>query len=459
MCASKPREALYTHEDVEKEIANGKKLLIFDGKVVDVTQFSKIHPGGELVMEHALHRDATALIRVFHPDRVLEKRIPCFVVGRLDPDSVALQARLHAEKFDPSIDTDFMELYKTIEAKGLFKSNIWFFLSIMARLAIIFAIFVGLVVYGPNTTQNYALAAFVNGVFWHQSAFIGHDTGHGGITQSLYIDNCIGILFGNILGGISMAWWKRSHYVHHVATNHPEHDPDIQHIPVFAVTTKFFNSLYSTYHKRIMHFDSISAILVSIQHFLYYPVMAIGRFNLYLQSFLLLVSKERVLWRPAEIMGLVIFWTWYSTLLSYLPNWGTMVMYVLISNCSTFVLHIQITLSHFAMCTEEFGQEGEPFPAHQLRTTMDVDCPRWMDWFHGGLQFQAIHHLFPRLPRHNLRKVLPLVKAYCAKHGLTYHTHGFAKGNRMVLGAMQDVANHVGLMVSAAKSHSVKSNN
>lgn len=25
----------------------------------------------------------------------------------------------------------------------------------------------------------------------------------------------------------------------------------------------------------------------------------------------------------------------------------------------------------------------------QLNTTMDVDCYRWMDWFHGGLQFQV----------------------------------------------------------------------
>ena len=25
----------------------------------------------------------------------------------------------------------------------------------------------------------------------------------------------------------------------------------------------------------------------------------------------------------------------------------------------------------------------------QLSTTLDVDCYRWMDWFHGGLQFQV----------------------------------------------------------------------
>ena len=28
-----------------------------------------------------------------------------------------------------------------------------------------------------------------------------------------------------------IAWWKHSHNVHHIITNHPEHDPDIQHLP------------------------------------------------------------------------------------------------------------------------------------------------------------------------------------------------------------------------------------
>jgi len=40
---------------------------------------------------------------------------------------------------------------------------------------------------------------------------------------------------------------------------------------------------------------------------------------------------------------------------------------------------------------------------------------------HGGLQFQAIHHLFPRLPRHRLRALVPVVRALANKHGADYH--------------------------------------
>ena len=50
-----------------------------------------------------------------------------------------------------------------------------------------------------------------------------------------------------------------------VVTNHPEHDPDIQHVPFFAITPKFFDNLYSTYYRRTMLFDAASRFFVSIQ--------------------------------------------------------------------------------------------------------------------------------------------------------------------------------------------------
>lgn len=33
--------------------------------------------------------------------------------------------------------------------------------------------------------------------------------------------------------------------------------------------------------------------------------------------------------------------------------------------------------------------------------------------------------LFPTMPRHNYRRVAPLVKALCAKHGLSYEVKPF----------------------------------
>jgi delta8-fatty-acid desaturase len=69
------------------------------------------------------------------------------------------------------------------------------------------------------------------GAFWHQLTFTAHDAGHLGITHSYRIDSYIGIFIANLLGGISIGWWKYHHNIHHLVTNSPEHDPGELLIP------------------------------------------------------------------------------------------------------------------------------------------------------------------------------------------------------------------------------------
>merc|ERR1712146_328957 len=112
--------------------------------------------------------------------------------------------------------------------------------------------------------------------------------------------------------------------------------------------------------------------------------------------------------------------------------------------------HVQICLSHFSMATyHDCGGEnvkGKNFKGSdewfrmQVATTMNIDCPWYMDWFHGGLQFQIEHHLWPRLPRHNLRYARKLTKALCEKHKLHYHEKPFFAANAELMGGLYDVA-------------------
>lgn len=71
---------------------------------------------------------------------------------------------------------------------------------------------------------------------------------------------------------------------------------------------------------------------------------------------------------------------------------------------------------------------------------MNVDCPRWMDFVHGGLQFQIEHHLFPRLPRHNLREARALVKPFCEKWKVRYHEKTFFDSNVELVKGLKSVA-------------------
>merc|ERR1711968_432464 len=185
-------------------------------------------------------------------------------------------------------------------------------------------------------------------------------------------------------------------------------------------------------------------MLVSVQHYLYYPVMAVARFNLYAQSWLLLLSKEKVQHRKLEIGTLALFATWFSLMIYYcLGSWQERLAYLLLSHGITGLLHVQITLSHFAEDTyhgQAYNDDSDEWFRMQVKTTLNVDCPTWMDWFHGGLQFQVEHHLWPRLPRHNLRYASKLVRKFCEENNIHYHMPNWVEAQRELIGSLKEVA-------------------
>ena len=285
--------------------------------------------------------------------------------------------------------------------------------------------------------------------------FTAHDAGHRGITKNFVADTLIGMFIADFCCGLSIGWWKSSHNVHHLITNSPGHDPDIQNLPLFSTCPTFFKSLTSSYYdKFVMAWDGVADFLIPWQTYLYYPIMAVARFNLYFLSWLHLLSPRSTnlgsaAWtRPAEMACVASYWFLFGYCLVWrtIPTWPLSVAFVLVSHIVTMPLHVQITLSHWGMSTANLG-DGESFAQRQIRTTMDVDCPAWMDFVHGGLQFQAVHHLFPRVPRHNLRALQALVMEFCENTGLEYQCLGFVDGNRKVLGRLDEVARMAEMLI------------
>ena len=155
------------------------------------------------------------------------------------------------------------------------------------RYSILFALFVICLRHA-----YFGFAGLFLGCFWHQLVFTAHDAGHMGITHDFQIDTCIGIFIGDFLGGLSLGRWKRSRNVHHIMTNAREHDPDIELMPFFALSHRFFSNLRSTYYDRVMEYDAVSRCVVKYQNWLYYPLLLFGRFNLYYLSWENIVLKS-----------------------------------------------------------------------------------------------------------------------------------------------------------------------
>jgi delta8-fatty-acid desaturase len=204
--------------------------------------------------------------------------------------------------------------------------------------------------------------------------------------------------------------------------------------------------------------DAVAAVAVRMQKYTYYPVMALARFNFYILSWGFLLSsrartKGTMRWtRPTEVAAISCYFFLYFYVLLWcnIPTWTSRAIFLVTSHLVTMPLHVQITLSHWGASTANLGPE-ESFAQRQLRTTMDVACPAWLDFIHGGLQFQAVHHLFPRVPRHNLRNLQALVQEFCAETEIEYMIHGFAAGNGVVLSRLQQVAEQAKIMAACQK--------
>lgn len=253
---------------------------------------------------------------------------------------------------EQAISKAYRQMHDQIKAAGLYKLRPAGYARECARYIALAAIAAAL-----WSQSHWLWSSFFLGLCWHQLTFTVHDAGHTGITHNHFADRLIATIIADYIGGLSVGWWCDNHDVHHLVTNHPEHDPDIQHMPFFAISPSFLVQkspsgmdsqpsfgLWSSYYRRVLVFDAPARIFLKLQHKIYYLVMSLGRFNLYANSYSFLALKaRRDKWFYIESIGVVLFWYWFGFLyLGAMPTWGTRIAALLISHIVTSPLHVQV---------------------------------------------------------------------------------------------------------------------
>ncbi|XP_068644810.1 delta(8)-fatty-acid desaturase-like [Aristolochia californica] len=413
-------------EELRKHNKADDLWIAIQGKVYDVTHWAKIHPGGELPLLNLAGLDVTDAFVAYHPGSAW-KYLDRFFVAYLQDYQIS------------EVSKDYRKLLADFSRLGLFEKKghgVFFSLCFMLLLF-------SVAIYGILASEKFwvhLLSGGLMGFLWIQSGWIGHDSGHYIVMINSSFNRFAQVVTGNCMTGISIGWWKRNHNAHHIACNSLDFDPDLQHMPLFAVSSKLFNSLTSYFYERKMNFDRFSRLFISYQHYTFYPVMCFARINLFAQSVLLLLSNKTVPNRVQEILGIIVFWIWYPILVWYLPNWYERLLFVFASFAITGIQHVQFCLNHFSASVYVGKPCGNDWFQKQTMGTIDIACPPWMDWFHGGLQFQIEHHLFPRLPRCHFRNISPLVRELCKKHNLPYTSVSFWEANVMTFKTLRTAA-------------------
>jgi fatty acid desaturase len=251
------------------------------------------------------------------------------------------------------------------------------------------------------------LTAAYLAVVFTQLAFVGHDAGHRQIFRSRRANDLVGLVHANLGVGVSFDWWVGKHNRHHTNPNHEDLDPDIS-ITALAFTADQASSKHG-----------LIRLIARYQAWLFFPLLLLEAAHLHLASSKAILRGSG---RANTVEGLL--------LLAHVAGYVTALLLVLSPlQAVAFIVVQQGLFGLYLGCAFAPNHKGMPtltdadqldFLRRQVLTSRNVAGNRVVDFLLGGLNYQIEHHLFPNLPRPNLRRAQPLVRAFCQHHGLPY---------------------------------------
>jgi fatty acid desaturase len=251
-----------------------------------------------------------------------------------------------------------------------------------------------------------AVAVFL-AVMFTQVGFLGHDAGHRQICKSRRTSYILGILLGNLGIGLSYGWWVGKHNRHHAHPNTEGADPDIM-MSVLAFTTG-----------QASADRGLSRILVRWQAYLFFPLLLGEAASLHVAGIRALAGRT-ALRRPAEAILLAVHIAGYLAVVFLVLPPAKAIVFVLVQQ-GLFGVYLGASFApnHKGMAILA-AEDNTDYLRRQVLTSRNVRGGWLTDLALGGLNYQIEHHLFPSMPRPNLRRSQPLIRDFCRQQGLPY---------------------------------------
>jgi fatty acid desaturase len=301
---------------------------------------------------------------------------------------------------------EYTQLSRQIKQAGLLERRRgWYAAKIGSNLLLLAAGWVAFAVVGESWWQL-AVAAYL-GIVFTQVAFIGHDAGHRQLFRSRRANDRVGLLHANLLTGISFGWWVPKHNAHHTNPNHEELDPDI------SITALAFTADQASAKNGLVR------LIARHQGWLFFPLLLLEAAHLHLASAKAVLRGSG---RANLVEGLLLgahVAAHVVALLVVLSPLQALAFLAVQQGLFGLYLGCSFAPNHKGMPTLTDADELD-FLRRQVLTSRNVAGSRLVDFVLGGLNYQIEHHLFPSMPRPNLRRAQPLVRAFCQEHGLPY---------------------------------------
>lgn len=320
----------------------------------------------------------------------------------------------------------YAELKQIIKKHGLLdKQPFYYFFKFILILGMLIASMTCLLLV-HNFWIQIANAVFL-AVIFTQLGFLGHEAGHRQIFHSTQKNDWIALIAGNLLIGMSISWWMDKHNRHHSHPNQIDLDPDIE-IAVIALTEE------EARNKR-----SYQRFIVKYQTFFFFPLLSLLGLSLQYDSIRFLL-RNNAKNRFVELTLLALHYIMYIGILLYRFNiWQALVVVLIHQLLFGLFLGTAFAPNHKGMPILD-NDSHLSFLHRQVLTSRNVRSSIFNDFWYGGLNYQIEHHLFPSMPRNNLKEAQRIVKAYCQLHSINYAETGIIQSYREILGFLHQIS-------------------
>ena len=253
---------------------------------------------------------------------------------------------------------------------------------------------------------------------------IAHDAIHGSYTKSSKINKIIGLMF-NMVGANDYVWNISHNKVHHTYTNIPQHDEDIHQVPILRMEPTqdlwWIHRFQYIYAFGLYSLASLSWVF--IKDYVKFFQHQLG-------------SHYRETFPKREIFRLFFYKSLYYTIFLVIPlimvslPWYWIILgFVAAHLVEGITLAIIFMLAHIIEDVEypipnKDGQMDMAWADLQMYTTANFAMKnRFVNYVTGGLNFQIVHHLFPKVCHVHYPKIAEIIKQTAIEYNLPFIEH------------------------------------
>ncbi len=250
-----------------------------------------------------------------------------------------------------------------------------------------------------------------------------HDANHGSYSKNQRVNRILGSTL-YLLGGLPANWRIQHNAIHHAYTNINGFDDDINPTPILRFSP---HKKLRKHHKYQFLYGWFLYGLMTVLWITSKDFMQL--FNYRKRGVLKKENKSFKLLFAELVFSKILYYAVFLVaplLILPIPWYLTLVFFFIMHFIAGFLLAVIFQTAHIMPecdypLPDENGMMKNNWMAHQLSVTSDyAPKNKWVTWFAGGLNYHAIHHLFPNICHIHYKNLSSIVKEVTEKHGVTY---------------------------------------